>query len=766
MKKYIRDVLVLFVLVVYCANNVVDASCSLPGTGCTCSGDYEYVNCNNRGLKTLPKGLPSYTVKLYLSGNQINISEGMFSGFSKLQLLDLSQNQLTYIPQGLFRDLASLKSLQLNKNGLSDASLTSETFQGLYNLTTLGLSSNNISGHFKKDAFQYLKKLDSLSLAKNDLTYLTSETFNSLSNLPITYLGLYGNKISGFDKNAFQNLKKLEYIDLRTNDFTDLPLGIFRNLVNLQRLYVYEGNLRCSCNLYHTIVDLKKQGNGTIEIQGSCNNGDKERFDVEWYIPKQTCSPAKEEDPKDRGDDDCPSMCSCGKSVEYDYFVNCADKGLKTLPNGIPSYTASLQLSGNQIKIWDGMFSGLTNLRYLALDRNGITYLSKGGFRGLSKLSNLGLCCNALTNLTSGSFYGLSKLEGLDLGNNQISAFDKDAFQYLYNLRGLYLKNNRFTELPVGIFQDLVNLGNLEIYDNRNLRCSCNLYDVISKLKKKGDHVRIDGTCDNGNDERYKVQVFTPAPKQMCSPAEDRPVNGCPSMCTCSGSHEKFTVDCSKRGLRSIPRVPSYTDRFWVNQNELAVIPKGIFKELNNLRLLVLGGNRFTYIPNGAFSDLNNLQFLAITENRLTSLPDGIFDGMDKLLQLSLQFNKITYLPDSIFKRLKNLQYLNLANNGLNIFPNVYGLQNLVTLDLTNNPFTCSCHLFNQIHLLKQANRRIRMKGTCNGNINLDDDIHKQRCDDRERDHEERIDDKFSKANFIEISLGLIFAAVTASCLV
>jgi len=512
-------------------------------------------------------------------------------------------------------------------------------------------------------------------------------------------------------------------------------------------------------------------------------------------------------------DDSCPSACKCD-----DWYVNCYNKRLKTIPDGIPSYTAKLNMGYNQINnisegmfnglsnpnlrvlylyanqisniiegtfngwsnlselslyqnqignITEGMFNGLSNLTSLQLGRNQINKISVGTFKGMGNLRYLYLGENRLTYISKGTFNGLSNLEYLYLHRNQISHFDKDTFQYLNKLKTLDLSGNKFTDLPAGLFRGLNNLKHLSI--GPNINCSCNVGYIINNLKKQTNGtIRIYGTCDNGGNGKVDLQSFHL--HETCSSVErttERPFNVdvCPSKCSCHGSHEKFTVDCSKRGMTSIPRVPSYTERFWINHNYLSIIPQGIFNELKNLRLLVLGGNRFTYIPKEAFRSMNNLQSLTLTENKLATLPDGVFDGMDQLLQLSLQYNQITHLPDQIFKPLKNLQYLNLANNGLNILPNVYGLHNLVTFNLVDNPFTCSCYLFNQIHLLRRANPRLQIKGTCNGNVNLNSEIHKKRCDDHKSDHEYDRDDRFNKANNEIISKLLICSAVAVSYL-
>ena len=67
-------------------------------------------------------------------------------------------------------------------------------------------------------------------------------------------------------------------------------------------------------------------------------------------------------------------------------------------------------------------------------------------------------------------------------------------------------------------------------------------------------------------------------------------------------------------------------------------------------RLLYLGENQLTMLPGGIFSGLNNLTRLDLDENQLTTLPADIFRGLSRLQRLNLSENQLTTLPVGVFK--------------------------------------------------------------------------------------------------------------------
>ncbi|NXW74039.1 GPIX protein, partial [Hirundo rustica] len=67
----------------------------------------------------------------------------------------------------------------------------------------------------------------------------------------------------------------------------------------------------------------------------------------------------------------------------------------------------------------------------------------------------------------------------------------------------------------------------------------------------------------------------------------------CPSPCSCWSLGQAWgtRVDCSSRGLRSLPALPRLTRGLRLHNNSLAFIPAGALDSLSHLRELELGDN-------------------------------------------------------------------------------------------------------------------------------------------------------------------------------
>uniref|UniRef100_A0A182NT04 LRRNT domain-containing protein n=1 Tax=Anopheles dirus TaxID=7168 RepID=A0A182NT04_9DIPT len=177
---------------------------------CSCSEGTKHVNCSHRALTEIPTGLPSNVVQLDLSHNNLKrLNVEAFQNCTGLQQLLLAGNVIEQFDKELLLKLDKLDLLDLSSNQLSH--LDSDTFSEVSkSLRRLHLSDNPIvlpdSGSFLE-----LPELEQLYLANCNLTELPEETFTNLDGL--TRLDLFGNQ---FDEDmsveTFASLKNLMHL--------------------------------------------------------------------------------------------------------------------------------------------------------------------------------------------------------------------------------------------------------------------------------------------------------------------------------------------------------------------------------------------------------------------------------------------------------------------------------------------------------------------------------------------------------------------------
>jgi Leucine-rich repeat (LRR) protein len=154
------------------------------------------LDLTNNKIESIPDGFFSQLVslkQLFLYCNKIffkdqngNVQENIFQGLTRLEHLNLSNNQISYLPQGLFQDLVNLKYLDLNNNKIE--SMPDRLFLPLVSLKMLGLGDNKITfkdknGHIQEDIFQGLVRLETLNLQYNPIDYLPQRFFQYLVKL-------------------------------------------------------------------------------------------------------------------------------------------------------------------------------------------------------------------------------------------------------------------------------------------------------------------------------------------------------------------------------------------------------------------------------------------------------------------------------------------------------------------------------------------------------------------------------------------------------
>lgn len=207
---------------------------------CSCQGQ-DLIFCFHRRSSTVPHA-PATTRNLYIFQNGIDtLAQDDFRGLGDLELLDLSQNELTEVPDGVFGMLSKLKNLDLSSNHITHISKGS--FSGLVQLERLYLHSNRIQS-IHKEAFESLEMLLELKLQGNQLTSLPSLHFPRLllldlsnNNIPIlgpsdlqtphlealkvSYLGL-----TSLDEDLIASLGNLHYLDISMNQLVEVPQAL------------------------------------------------------------------------------------------------------------------------------------------------------------------------------------------------------------------------------------------------------------------------------------------------------------------------------------------------------------------------------------------------------------------------------------------------------------------------------------------------------------------------------------------------------------
>ncbi|XP_013092995.2 toll-like receptor Tollo [Biomphalaria glabrata] len=465
------------------------------------------------------------TINHMLELNTLNVSynyisqivDGEMGMLKQLEIVDASNNMLTFVVPHMVSDCTSLLMLNLQNNFISKVG----TFGFHPNLQMIRLDNNSITDFESASPFINMLNLKYLFIDGNKLVTLRPNWF-PVSTVSIT---LGENVITEFFSTSFKNLPNLTTVNLVGNKFAFLMPSYSVNTFKVNSpkpvFEVSHNTFWCTCDMAYLKVIIEDGYSNnvfsdyypkflgldtTFCLTPYENYTERPIADVplshfacqynETFcdILCQCCDSPLEECPCALT---CPESCKCyqaGSGFKKTFFhIHCNDKGLEKVPQKIPSRATSVYLDGNSLnKLTQYELAHLSKVEILFLNRSKIENLGDGLFDNCTSLLHLRLDYNYLSSISKSLFDKLIELRSLYLNDNLINFIAKEAFANLNSVEIITLDKNRLIMLDA--VYGISSLKSLTLSGNP-WQCQCNTStDVLRVL-----HALNDIIVDRGN---------------------------------------------------------------------------------------------------------------------------------------------------------------------------------------------------------------------------------------------------------------------------
>ncbi|XP_057356965.1 platelet glycoprotein Ib alpha chain [Manis pentadactyla] len=210
-------------------------------------------NCENRGLKALPPGLPADTNILHLGKNPLGtFSTASLVPLARLTQLHLGGSQLI----GLQPDasLKLLENLDISHNELKSLPLLGRALPAL---STLDASFNKLAS-LSPGALSGLSQLQELYLHGNNLNTLPPGLLAPTPRLK--KLNLADNKLNELPPGLLDGLEELDTLFLQGNWLHTIPKGFFGDLL-LPFTFLHNNPWECNCEILYFTFWLQNNAN-------------------------------------------------------------------------------------------------------------------------------------------------------------------------------------------------------------------------------------------------------------------------------------------------------------------------------------------------------------------------------------------------------------------------------------------------------------------------------------------------------------------------
>ncbi|CAG2221169.1 unnamed protein product [Mytilus edulis] len=416
-------------------------------------------------------------------------------------------------------------------------------------------------------------------------------------------LELTNNKFSHIDSNLFRNVSgnHIRTLTIRNNSITTITSDAFETLIYLERLH----------------ISVETKLNISI-ISGSLNSINRSLIDeLRFEENNWMLLPTDLFDPL------------------------------------IGSNLSKISLNQNRLETFDtAVFRPLYRVRKVNCRKNNIVnvLIDEAGFRTVEQLDLTSNNIYSIPNFCLGEKSLAPNLRVLTLNNNAIRYLEHISFKCLYRLEELRLDSNRLTTLGNNVFIYLKSLKLLTINVAPRLRSLGPLVfnsSSLEKLKFSNNGFLFD-RCYSSKCKRYDV---------------DSVFRFLPSLVDLELS-KNFLPDSASFLYRMFSPLIKL-QKLNLHAASLEILPENLFQKMQNLRILILTGNKLASWTLNTFENIPSLRALYLSGNLIHTINKTSFP-LDVLLSLEL-------------------------------------------LDLSQNPYGCNCDLKWFVDTIRETNMSKRL---------------------------------------------------------
>lgn len=622
---------------------------------------------------------------LSLFGNQLTLLDSnVFAHNPSLEWIELSNNLITNVGDGLFNNLSNLTFVmfernpcinflattpesilelngslpfecpaqltidcvyeELNWEGILIAYTCTGTVTGTGNIV-LNIRGTHLTGRTEADVTgvsiynsqvttQFPRNVDNFfpNVEAFDWVFsrLSAVSAHDLAQFPaLRMLSLFGNEISLLDGNLFANTQNLHWVDVSNNRITNVGDGVFANLTDLS-FVIFQRN---------PCVDFLATTPEAIE---------ELRLSLPDYCPAQLTIDCVYEELNWAGvliAYTCTgTVTGTGSSVLNIRGTHLAGRSDADVA-GVSIYNSQLT---DRIPI--NINSFFPNVRAFDWVFGRLTSISANDLRQFPGLNWLSVFGNLISSLDSNVFANTPRLQWLDLSDNRITNVGEGAFSILYELRWVIFQRNPCIDI-LATTQEAI----WEMTESMEYQCPAQL--------------TVDCVYEELNWEGV-MTIYT------CTGTVSGTGNRVLNM---RGAHlpGRSNLDVVGVSIYNPPannRIPGNFNNFFPTVRAF----EWVFGSLTSL-----SANDLRQFP-----DLN---MFSVFGNQLTSLDTNTFANNQRIQRIDLSSNQVTTVGDDIFQLLFHLQWvIFLRNPCIDFLATTPEALSELVLTL---PFTCPAEL-------------------------------------------------------------------------